>query len=77
MNHVNVLFFGPLIDIAGKEKMSLEAKSVNDAKVQLERNFPELIGRTYRFALNQEIIYGDFPLKNGDELALLPPFAGG
>ena len=34
-------------------------------------------GRAVRVALNHTVAGGDAPLRNGDELALLPPVTGG
>jgi molybdopterin synthase sulfur carrier subunit len=34
-------------------------------------------GRALRVALNHTVANGDAPLRNGDEMALLPPVTGG
>jgi molybdopterin synthase sulfur carrier subunit len=34
-------------------------------------------GRALRVALNHTVATGDAPLRNGDEMALLPPVTGG
>jgi molybdopterin synthase sulfur carrier subunit len=43
----------------------------------LELRFPALKGLSYKISLNRELGRSDSQLKQGDEVALLPPFAGG
>jgi len=75
---VNVLFFGILADISNREK--LEVKNVTDSGIliaMLNKKFPG-IGKTgYIVARNQKVIKDNVELNDGDEVALLPPFAGG
>ena len=50
---------------------------MRDLKIRIIDDFPEIVHYNYRIALNNEIIDGDPSLKSGDEVAFLPPFAGG
>ncbi len=45
----------------------------------LKRSYPELapMENSLAFAVNQEYVDKDYPLKNNDELALIPPVSGG
>jgi molybdopterin converting factor subunit 1 len=45
----------------------------------LKRNHPELalLEKSLAFAVNQEYVSRDYPLKDNDELALIPPVSGG
>ena len=75
---VKVLLFGMLSDKT--RNPSVEAENVQDTdelKRQLEERFPSLIGMQYNFSVNQEIYKENVELYDGDEVALLPPFAGG
>ncbi len=75
---VKVLFFGVLTEVAGTNyKHYREVGSTDDLKLRIEDDFPEIVHYTFRISLNNEIINDDRPLKNGDEVALMPPFAGG
>jgi sulfur-carrier protein len=75
---INILFFGELATIVGVEKMELQniADTISLNEFILEK-YPSLKNKTYRIAVNRELISGKYDLKNGDEVALLPPFAGG
>jgi molybdopterin synthase sulfur carrier subunit len=75
---VKVLFFGVLTEVAGTNcRHYREVGSTGDLKLRIEDDFPEIAHYTFRISLNNEIINDDHPLKNGDEVALMPPFAGG
>jgi molybdopterin synthase sulfur carrier subunit len=75
---VKVLFFGVLAEVTGINcKHYSEVKSVNDLKMKIRDEFPEVVHYDFRISVNNELIDNDQPLKDGDELALMPPFAGG
>lgn len=74
---MNVLLFGVLADITGRSTIEMEAKDIDSLKVILSTQYPALIQHRFQFAVNREIIKNNIALKYGDEVALLPPFAGG
>lgn len=75
---INILLFGPLIDIVGKNNLSLsDIKDTDELNNKLHREYPGLKNHTYRIAVNQEMIEENTRLADGDEVALLPPFSGG
>lgn len=75
---VKVLFFGVLAELADTVmKHYREVKSVSDLRLRLEDDFPEIAHYNFRISLNNEIVDNDPLLNDGDEVALLPPFAGG
>ncbi|MFN8256429.1 MAG: MoaD/ThiS family protein [Bacteroidales bacterium] len=75
---INLLLFGILTDIAGTSKTELkDIESVTQVKSWLWRNYPKSKDIDFQIAINGKIIEGKADLKNGDEVALLPPFAGG
>ena len=75
---VKVLFFGVLAEVAGTSlKNYNEVKTIGDLKLRIYDDFPEVIHYNFRISLNNEIINNDPNLNNGDEIALMPPFAGG
>ncbi|MFI5140807.1 MAG: MoaD/ThiS family protein [Bacteroidia bacterium] len=75
---INVLFFGELAEVAGANKMAVQnmEDTTSLTKWMLEK-YPVLKNRTYRVAVNKEVINEKRNLNNGDEVALLPPYAGG
>jgi molybdopterin converting factor small subunit len=75
---VKVLFFGVLSEVTGTDLRHFrDVKSINDLKLKLLDEYPEIEHYNYRISLNNEIISSDRILNEGDEVALLPPFAGG
>jgi molybdopterin synthase sulfur carrier subunit len=75
---VKVLFFGILTELVGKGiKYYEDVKSLEQLKQRVEEDYPEIVHYKFKISLNNIFINGDKALKNGDEVAFLPPFAGG
>jgi molybdopterin synthase sulfur carrier subunit len=75
---VKVLFFGVLTEVAGTGiRVYEEVRSVDQLKLRLWDDYPEMVHYDFRISVNNEIIPSDTLLSDGDEVALLPPFAGG
>jgi molybdopterin synthase sulfur carrier subunit len=72
------LFFGVLAEITKTRfKHYRDITSYDDLRLRIQDEFPEIVHYNYRIALNSEIINEDPELKNEDEIAYMPPFAGG
>lgn len=70
--------FGRLAEITGKSE--LEVSEIADTDLLLEkmrRDFPGLNGCSFLISVNMKLVKSNQQLKQGDEVALLPPFAGG
>lgn len=75
---ITVLLFGNLAEIAGSDKIILENTVTTEELLNhLITKFPEIKNSVFRIAVNQTIIDKNTLLKQDDEVALLPPFAGG
>ena len=77
---VKVLFFAGLRELAGKSQMNLEVKdgeSVSRLLEMLKSDFPDLLSKPLMLAVNTEYVERDHKLKEGDEVALIPPVSGG
>jgi len=75
---IKVIAFGYIADILGKGELELEGVSNTDLlKSRLYAKYPDLKGREYKIAVNQQIISEDISLNEDSEVVLLPPFAGG
>jgi MoaE-MoaD fusion protein len=79
---VQVLFFGQLKDLIGQVAESLvlgERATVRDILQHYSEKFPAILKLSPSLALsvNQEYASQDAPLRDGDEVALLPPVSGG
>ena len=79
---VKVLYFASAQGLANlnSESMRLkEGSSVKDLAAEMLRHHPDLksIEPTIRYSVNFEIAESNSPLHDGDEVAVLPPVAGG
>ena len=75
---ISVLFFGPLSELCGCHRIQVTTGgTVHLLLEELELRFPALKGMPFKVSLNSELSTTDKELKQGDEVALLPPFAGG
>jgi molybdopterin synthase sulfur carrier subunit len=75
---VKVLFFGVLTEITGNSvKYYNNVSSLGDLRISIQDDFPDIVHYNFIISLNQQIISEDSPLADGDEVAYLPPFAGG
>tara|TARA_R100001369_G_scaffold32700_1_gene57369 strand:- start:12041 stop:12277 length:237 start_codon:yes stop_codon:yes gene_type:complete len=76
---VNVKYFGVIAESAGKNEEVLELKqgsSVKDLKNQQIKKYQIQDAESVQIAVNQDL-NNEAELKEGDEVAFLPPFAGG
>ena len=78
---IKLKYFGLVANHTKKkdELIFFEGNSVTLLEVQtkLHENYPELMKTRYSFAINHTLIQGNASVNNLDEIALLPPFAGG
>jgi molybdopterin converting factor small subunit len=75
---VKVLFFGVLKEVTGVTcKHYRDVRTLGDLKLRIGDDFPEVVHYNFRIAHNNEITDTDSVLAEGDEIALMPPFAGG
>ena len=74
---VTVLFFGYLQARIGHPKVQSEARSLRALREEMAARFPVLGQAGYSVAVNGTVYPRDKELQPGDEVAFLPPFAGG
>lgn len=75
---IQVKFFGPLTDVVGCSQLAMAGiADVESLKKKILVDFPGLKNHSYMVAVGKKIVSGNVSLKSGDEVALLPPFAGG
>jgi len=76
---LNVKYFGMIVEWAGSENGQLDfsGTSVAELRSQLEKLIPGLSSASYQIAVNHVIVSDDAIITLGDEIAILPPFAGG
>ena len=77
---VKVLYFAQLADLAGKTEETTELTSSSPEalyeKVKADYNFPHSFTQL-QVAINHELSAHQTELKDGDEIAFLPPMTGG
>ncbi|MBT3207715.1 MAG: MoaD/ThiS family protein [Bacteroidetes bacterium] len=75
---INILFFGILNDIVGTNQIKIPfVKNISELKDYLFRKYPDLENQKFIISVNEEIADNLTQLSPNDEIALLPPFAGG
>ena len=77
---VKLLFFGALTDIVGMQEETIDVDDNLDItylNLDLLSRYPSLSNFKYKIALNKVVVDKDQKLRDGDEVAFLPPFAGG
>ena len=79
---VTVKWFGPLREATGTKELGVRLPAgsrVGDLAALLAREHPAFaaLAPKLRAAVNQEVAEADAPLADGDEVAFLPPVAGG
>lgn len=78
MAQIRVKTFGKITEIINKDVLDLNVEGTHENFIKLLcDDYPELKNFTFSVAINQIIPVGPVNLKEGDELALLPPFSGG
>ncbi len=75
---IKILFFGVIADITSLDEISFSNVQDTDTlnEILLEK-YPDIAKYKYLLSVNHEIIKDNKSLNNNDEVALLPPFAGG
>ena len=75
---VKVLFFGVLMSESGKQGIEVkDVRTISELKDKLVKEYPKFSTYQYQVFVNQEQIKGNQLLNPNDEIALIPPFAGG
>lgn len=74
---MRVLLFGMFAEMAGTSSMDVQAASIHELKAALMVRIPGLDQLCHALAVDRRIVRDDMPLTGAEEIALLPPFAGG
>ncbi|WP_423800156.1 molybdopterin converting factor subunit 1 [Neobacillus sp. SAB-20_R2A] len=74
-----ILFFAHLRDAVGEEFLRLDAsgKTVAELKAELSEKYDLPRMETVMTAINEEFASNDEVIKDGDEIAFIPPVSGG
>lgn len=80
--HVTIRFFASHREATGRASVVADVpdeSTVAEVFARVSADYPAvtLTGRGVAFALNHEHVPGDAKVRDGDEIAILPPVAGG
>lgn len=78
--NIKIKCFGLLAEVIKAEETTVILKehcTVHELKNILLKAFPALAGKEFKVAVNKNIVTENAIILPTDELALLPPFAGG
>lgn len=75
---VNIILFGRLTDITGKNKFVVNnVKDTDELVSQLQHLYPAFKTAPYILAVEKQIINSNTALADNNTVALLPPYSGG
>ena len=78
---LNCVLYGQLAEIFNDRKIAFEVDdsiaTVADFRNLLNEKHPRLKGLSFTVAVHDTLVQDDLQLKDGIELHLMPPFAGG
>jgi len=74
---MRVHLFGLIAERAGTNLLDVEATTVDELRRVLTGRIEGLDRLTYAIAVDRRLVKADMPLTGEEEVALLPPFAGG
>jgi molybdopterin synthase sulfur carrier subunit len=75
---MKLLVFGMLAEDIGNEAVEMNLpKDTDSLRMVLLEKYPALVNRQFMVAVNQQKVDANIGLTNNDEIAIIPPFAGG
>jgi len=74
---MDVLLFGMVAEKAGAISIAVEARSLVELRRELSERIPGIERLSYAIAVDRQVIHEDRALTGTEEIAVLPPFAGG
>lgn len=79
---VSVIYFAQLHELTGirEEEVIIEnGSTLANLISKIEENHPSLlkVKENIQFAINCNLVHKNLPLKEGDQIAVFPPVAGG
>ena len=73
-----ILLFGVLAEKAGESVIVVEdISSVDELIIKVSKRYPSFAKYNFKVSINRKLVHENVEIKSNDEIALLPPFAGG
>lgn len=74
---INLIFFGSFRDSFGFSQKEVNFVDIESLKAWMIQQKPEIAEMDFLIAVNQEVVKGNTVFAEGDEVAVMSPFAGG
>jgi len=74
---MEVLLFGMIAEKAGADRIQLDVSTLDQLRAQLTARVEGLDRMSYAIAVDRRLVQNDMPFTGTEEIAVLPPFAGG
>lgn len=74
---MRILLFGMIAERAGTNEVQVDVATVAALREALIVRIPGLAAMRYAIAVDRRVVVGDQALTGAEEVAVLPPFAGG
>jgi sulfur-carrier protein len=74
---MDVLLFGLIAEKAGATRIAVEAANVVELRAKLGERIEGFEQMSYAIAVDRRLVQGDMSFTGAEEIAVLPPFAGG
>jgi molybdopterin converting factor small subunit len=74
---VKIQLFGQLKQITGVSELTSDAGDTDGLVKEIATRFPMLENLTYLIAVDRTIVQTNTFIKEGQEVAMLPPYSGG
>lgn len=75
---IKIIFFGSLADLIGKSKLTVnDCFDTQSLKEKLIKEFPQIKNCEFLISVDKKLVRNNQKLVPGNEVAFLPPFAGG
>lgn len=74
---MDIKLFGLIAEKAGTDSLRVSAGDMHELRKVLEERIEGLAGLSYAIAVDRKIVRDNVKLGGSEEIALLPPFAGG
>ncbi len=77
--NIEVAYFGMLTDETGRSSENIQTpfSSVQELNELIQSKYEGLKKLSYRIAINDSFVQNQDSFQEGDQIAFLPPFAGG
>lgn len=74
---MDVMLFGLIAEKAGATRIAVEAANVVELRAKLGERIEGFEQMSYAIAVDRRLVQGDMSFTGKEEIAVLPPFAGG